>query len=109
MAKPDWVIVRSDCTYEQGTMDEWKDTRGWDAQVILFNDPITGWTLRQSGDFYRLDEDGSAVAMDFLSMLQYVVDDLGVVKVGKMLSRDHWDQVYQAAKIIRDKLRTGEL
>ena len=93
--------------YDDETMVEggWQDAPGWGVQTVVYIDPIDGPALRHQGDFYRVDETGEVVAMDLMSLLRFVVDDLGVVKVGSMCTRSKFDRIFQAAKADRDSLR----
>lgn len=94
---------------------DWHDAPGYGVQTIAYTDPETGRaTLRHGGgpgrgrgDFYRLDDDGTVVAMDYNSLIRYVVDDLRLVKVGSMISSHQWEKVYQLAKQDRDSLGDG--
>lgn len=80
--------------YDDGSVfeGEWQDAPGWGVQVIHWDGKV-----RHQGDFYRL-EDGEPVAMDLFSLLHYVVNELGLVKVGYMQSHDRYDEIYQRAK-----------
>ncbi len=109
---------------------EWEDAPGYGVQFISFYEPVKDHpVLRHQGDFYRLDDDGSVVAMDMQSLLRYVADDLvlverksltsdtklqamidlvvdlGLVKVGSMVSQHQWTKIYSHAKQDRDSLR----
>ena len=77
---------------------EWEDAPGWDVQVVLFPHPKTKWQMRHGADFFRLAEDGTVVGMDLVGMIDYVVNVLGVVKAGRMLTQAGFDVVYQRAK-----------
>ena len=74
----------------------WKDAPGRGVQVIAWDGNI-----RHQGDFYR-EENSEPVAMDYDSMLHYVVEELCVVKVGYMLGSKKWNDVFQRAKADRD-------
>lgn len=95
---------------------DWLDApRHRDVQVVIFQDPVNdgSWTLRHGGaggskcDFFRLDDDGSVVGMDLAGMIDYVVNDLGLIKQGKMLSTMDWQQRLRQAMEFRNKLRKG--
>ncbi len=90
---------------------EWNDTpQHRDVQVAIFYDQDDGWTLRHGAaggsqcDFFRLDDDGSVVGMDLPGMIDYVVNDLGIVKQGKMLSTRQWKEIYRKALLLRAEL-----
>lgn len=92
---------------------EWLDApQHRDVQVVIFRDPANegSWTLRHGAkggsecDFFRLDDDGSVVGMDLAGMIDYVVNDLGIVKQGKMLSTKQWKQRHREAIHFRSKL-----
>jgi hypothetical protein len=97
-----YLIRYDDETLVEG---EWQDAPGWGVQTVVYDDPVDGPTLRHQGDFYRVDETGAVVAMDLMSLLHFVVDELCIVKVGTMCSRTKFDHIYQAAKADQDSLR----
>ena len=82
----------------------WKHAPGYGVQTIVYSE----WddvVLRHQGDFYRLDDGGCVVAMDWVSLLHYVIDDLRIVKAGAMVSRAKYTEIMQAAKSDRDAMR----
>ena len=85
---------------------EWQDAPGYGVQTIVYDDPYDGPTIRHQGDYYRLDN-AAVVAMDYDSLIRYVVDDLGLVKVGSMCSHEKYDRIFQAAKTDRVRLGAG--
>ena len=95
---------------------QWLDTpQHRDVQVVIFQDPANNdtWTVRHGGqggsecDFFREDDDGSVVGMDLAGMIDFVVNDLGIVKQGKMLSSKQWGERLHQAMKLRDELRRG--
>lgn len=108
MAEPSWIIYYSDGSTFSSLDGSWEDAPGWGCQVVLFRDPIVKYGIRHQGDFYRLDPDGTVVAMDMVSFLDHVMRVLGVVKAGSMLSQGEFDKVYQRAVEDRLKLQTGD-
>lgn len=83
---------------------DWRNAPGYGVQTIVY--PEAGdVTLRHQGHFFRLDNDGCVVAMDWVSLLHYVIDDLRIVKAGSMVSRDKYAEILQAAKADRDAMR----
>ena len=108
-----WAILYSNgstFTSEQGA---WEDAPGRDVQAVIFQDPSLGWTLRHGGqgnspcDFFRL-EDGIPVGMDQAGMIDHVVHELGVVKQGRMLTSEAWQDILRQAMTLRDRLRTED-
>lgn len=101
-----WIIYYSDGATYSNLDGPWesapslgvKGSPSLDAQVILFRDPASKWSMRHGGDFFRLADDGSIVAMDETGMIDHVVNVLGIVKKGRMLTKDEFDVVYQRAK-----------
>lgn len=90
------MIIRYDT--DERFKGSWNKASGWGVQTVAFVDPVNGPTLRHQGDYYRLDEDGDVVAMDYDSMMRWLVDDLKIVKVGSMVSRHKWKQIYAHAR-----------
>lgn len=102
-----WCIYYSDGSTFSSDDGVWEDAPGWDVQVVLFSDPVTQWAMRHGGDFFRLADDGTVVSMDLIGMIDYVVNVLGMVKAGRMLTRAEFDKVYQRAKADMAKLKAG--
>jgi hypothetical protein len=107
------VIIRyADLSRFEG---EWYDAPGYGVQTIAYNDPQAGPILRHgggpgrgSGDFYRVDDDGAVIAMDYNSLIHYVVDELGLVKVGSMVGQHQWQRIMELGMADRDSLRGGD-
>lgn len=77
---------------------EWEDAPGYGLQTIAYVDPIEGPTLRHQGSYFRLDEDGDIVPIDDRDLMRWLVDDLKLIKVGSMVSRHKWKEIYQHAR-----------
>lgn len=61
--------------------------------------------MRHQADFYYLADDGTVIGIKGLdALLDYVVNVLGLVKMGRMLTKARWQQVYQYSKELRDEL-----
>ena len=103
-----WRIYYSDGSTFSSEDGAWEDAPGWDAQVMLFRDPETKWAMRHGGDFFRLEGDGTIVQMDWVGLLDWVVNELGIVKVGRMLTRHQFDGVYQQAKRDMAELKASD-
>ena len=102
-----WQIYYSDGSTFSSEDGNWEDAPGWDVQVVLFPDKTTGYAIRHGGDFFRVARDGTVVSMDLVGMIDHVVNVLGVVKAGRMLTRTQFDRVYQQAKRDLAKLKAG--
>ena len=105
---PDWIIYYSDDSTYSNEDGAWVDAPGWGVQVVLFRDSDLRWAIRHGGDFFRLADDGTAVSMDQVGMLDWVINELGCVKAGRMLTRVEFDRVYQQAKADMARLKAGD-
>jgi len=94
----DWRIFYGDGSTYNSDEGAWEDAPGWNVQIILFRDPEAGWAMRHNGDFFWLADDGAVVAMDGTGMLDHVINALGLVKAGRMLTKAQFDKIYQRAK-----------
>jgi hypothetical protein len=82
----------------QGT---WKQAPGWGAQVITFLRPDLvepkfggrGWALAEGGAVFRKTQDGHIVACNQDALMDYVVNVLGIVKAGRMLSGAEYREI----------------
>jgi len=104
----DWIIYYSDGSIFSSDDGSWEKAPSLGVQVILFRNLATKWEMRHSGDFFRLADDNSIVAMDEDGMKDHVVNVLGVVKQGRMHSKKAWDAVYQQAKQDMAALKVGD-
>lgn len=77
---------------------------GWGVQAIVYEDQQTGWTTAVGGDYYIYRGD-RYVAVDLSGMLDYVVNELGVVQVGRTISNDEFQAIYKQALQDRDFAR----
>jgi hypothetical protein len=100
----DWIILYSDSSTFSSEDGAWENAPGRDVQIILFQHPRRGWTMRhggntRKGDFFRLDGD-EVVGMDLTGVIDHAVHEMGVIKEGRMLSQDHWNQVLNQATVM---------
>lgn len=94
---------------------DWQDAPGYGLQTVAYINPHTGEpTLRHGagrrgrGDYYRVDDDGMVVAMDYDSLIRWLVDDLKLIKVGSMVGYYQWQRVQALAMADRDGLEDGD-
>lgn len=76
----------------------------WGVQAVVYEHPDVGWAMCTNGDYY-IERDGRWVAVDFAGLLDYIVNELGVVLVGRTISNDEFQAIYQQAKTDRDFAR----
>lgn len=82
---------------------------GWGVQAIVYEHEDAGWTMAVGGDYY-VERADRWVAVDFAGLLDYVVNELGVVMVGRTVDNATFKSLYQRAKADRDLARkTGFL
>jgi hypothetical protein len=91
----------------------WEEAPGRDVQIIMFRDPDRGWMLRhgantRKGDFFRMDPDGTVVGMDLTGAIDHVVHELGLIKEGRMLSQNQWDEVLRTATLELKRIQVEE-
>lgn len=103
----EWRIYYSDGSTFSSDDGDWEDAPGWDVQVVLFRDPDLGWAIRHGGDFFRLAEDGTVVAMDLVGALDWLINQVGVVKAGRMVTKADFARIYQQAKRDMKELKAG--
>ena len=109
-----WRIYYSDGSTFGSEDGTWENAPGRDVQIVLFRDPVLGWTIRHGGrggspcDYFRMGADGTVVGMDGDGMKDHVVHVLGVVKQGRMLTRAKWDNLLMQAMKDRNMLREAD-
>ena len=89
-----WKIWYPDGETFSSNEGAWTDAPGWGAQAVTFLRPDIdkpllggrGWEIAQGGAIFRKTHDGHIVACDQDALMDYVVNVLGIVKAGRMLS-----------------------
>lgn len=74
---------------------------GWGVQAIVYEHPDVGWTMATGGDYY-IRRDDRWVAVDLCGLLDFVVNELGVVMAGRTIGNAEYLEIYQEAKADRD-------
>lgn len=77
---------------------------GWGVQAIVYDHPDVGWTMATNGDYY-IRRDDRWVAVDLCGLLDYVINELGVVMAGRTISNEEYRDIYYQAKEDRDFAR----
>lgn len=77
---------------------------GWGVQAIVYEDPAVGWTMASGGDYY-IQREGRWVPVDFSGMIDYVVNELSAVMVGRTISNQEFKQILEIAFEDRDFAR----
>ena len=79
---------------------------GWGVQAIVHEDPNHGWTVTSHGDYYIRRED-RWTAVDLAGMLDFVVNELKVVEVGRTISNVEFKAIFQQALDDKDFAQKG--
>lgn len=74
---------------------------GWGVQAVVYEDKQVGWTMAVGGDYY-IERADRWVAVDLSGLLDYVVNELGIVMVGRTVDNATFKRIYQQAKADRD-------
>ena len=82
--------------------------KGWGVEAIVQPDIRVGYAIISSGDYY-ICRDGRWMGVDLAGMLDYVVNELGVVMVGRTISHEEFTRILNLAKDERDEKKTGWL
>ena len=69
---------------------------GWGVQAIVYDHPAVGWVMATNGDFY-IRRDDRWTAVDFAGLIDYVVNELGVL-AGRTISNAEYQRIYAEAK-----------
>lgn len=93
-----WRIYYADGSTFDSEAGTWAEAPAWGIQAIIREDPRVGWAMVHGGDYYVMGSDGVPIGVDLAGLFDYVANVLGAVKVGRMLSRVEYAEVYQAAK-----------
>ena len=69
----------------------------WGVQAIVYEHPAVGWVMATNGDYY-IERGDRWTAVDFAGMLDFVVNEIGAVLVGRTISNAEYQSIYQQAK-----------
>lgn len=76
----------------------------WGVQAIVYEDPRVGWTIATGSDYYIKRED-RWVGVDLAGLLDHIVNELGIVLVGRTISNQEYHRIYEKALADRDFAR----
>jgi len=107
----EWRIYYDNGSTFDSKAGAWADAPAWGIQAVVHTDPNVGWAMVHGGDYYVMASDGVPIGVDLAGVFDYVANVLGAVKMGRMLSRAEYAEVYQAAKrdLAELKRKTGFL
>ena len=93
---PEWRIYYSDSsTFDDS--DGWPDEApGWSVQIIASTSEELGRRVECKSDYY-IYYNGEWIGLDFVGLMDHLVNELGVVKVGRMLPKEQFRKVYDQA------------
>ncbi len=100
-----WKIYYDDGKTFDSNDGTWEESPGWGTQAVVFLRPDIdkpklggrGWEIAEGGSFFRKTQDGHIVSCNDDALLDYVVNMLGIVKVGRMLSGSEFRTIYARA------------
>lgn len=92
----DWKIHYGDGSTFSSDDGRWEDAPGYNVQAIPVADDVTGRTVEYGWDYYVI-RDGQPMGCDLPGLLDYLINEVGVVKQGRSLSNKHFQEVYQKA------------
>ncbi len=94
----DWLIVYSDGSTFSSDDGAWEDAPGWDAQIVVEENETVGRKLHCRNDFFVMI-DGRPINVDFIGLMDYLANVLGIVKVGRMLPSEQFRALVHQATI----------
>lgn len=77
-----WRIYYGDGSTFEG---RWEDAPTWNVVDVMQIDPITDRPYHQSGHDYYIQREGKIVGVDFIGLIDYLINEFGVVKVGRTI------------------------
>lgn len=92
----DWKAWFSDFSTFDSSQGGFPDVPPWDIQVIAEVNEEVGRKLHSQADYY-LFIDGKWVGVDWVGLIDYLTNVLKIVKVGRMIDRELFRQILQAA------------
>ena len=96
----DWRIYYSDGDTFSSDEGDPGDAPGWSAQIVLVKDEEVGRRLICMSDYY-IYHDAAWLGVDFVGLMDHLVNELCIVKVGRMITKSQWRDLHDLA--IADK------
>lgn len=75
--------------------------KNWGVQAIVYEYEPTGWSIAAGNDYY-IQRENRWVGVDLCGMLDYVINELGVVMAGRTISTQEYNDIIQKAMDDRD-------
>jgi hypothetical protein len=103
MEKLEWIVINSKGEEYTNLDGPWEEGPKWDCQVVIFRDKDLKWAMRHgaqepTSDYFYIAPDGTCVGIKGIdALLDYVVNVLGVIKVGRMQTKDGWQATWKYA------------
>ncbi len=91
-----WKVWFSDFFTFDSSQGGFSDVPPWDIQVIAERNDEVGRRLYSQADYY-LFIDGKWVGVDWVGLIDYLVNVLKIVKVGRMIDRELFRQILAQA------------
>ena len=92
MVEVNWRIYYSDGSIFDNSMGDPNHAPPWDIQVIAQINEAVGRHLSSQADYY-LFIDGKWVGVDFVGLVDYLANVLGIVKVGRQIDRKRFREI----------------
>lgn len=64
---------------------EWKNAPTWNVVDVMQMDEVNDRPYHQSNKDYYIQREGKIVGVDFIGLIDHLVNELGVVKVGRTI------------------------
>ncbi len=119
MIKPDlpflWKIYYANGSTFDSNDGSWKEKPGWGILAVVYFRPDSddpkiggrGWEIASGGDFYVRYADNTVISMDRDSLMDYIVNELGLIGVGRMVSWVEFQRVSRTANTEINQLKQG--
>ena len=96
MIKPNWKIFYGDGETFSENDGPIQDAPAWNVQVIVVRDEAVGRFLDIRHDYY-VYRDENWLGVDFVGLIDYLQES-GLVKFGRTINSEQFDELYQQAK-----------
>jgi hypothetical protein len=96
MKEIQWKVWNSKFEAFDSSQGDFEDVPGWDIQVVAVRDERVGKRLHHHADYYIM-VDGEWVGVDDTGLLDYLVNVLKIVKVGRHIGTDLFRQILRVA------------
>ncbi len=110
-----WKVYYANGSTFDSNDGHWEDKPGWGFLAVVYFRPDSdepkiggrGWEIASGDSFYIRYEDNTILSIDRNDLMDYIVNELGLVGVGRLVSQVEFKRVFRLANIEINELKQG--